>query len=417
MPAEPDAPPAEHRAPPARCPEPPWWGGALRRLLVASFTAIARSRFRVRASGLEHFTNRPATIFVSSHKSDWDLAVLCPTIYRARRGRGPVGRTAFAAAEPMFQPGYLASYVLGGRRPLCRLLHPLDLERVLFAMRAYPVPASSRRQLRAHLRTAASDWGDPPLGELLREPAELLPGSDPDESAGQALRYRHRPALDHQRGFSIFTDPWRRNLRAHHLAHIEHCLERFRELLRRGDDLFLAPEGRLNATGRPAGVRAGLARLALGLGREVTLLPVNITYDWLTTGRPGAFLRAGPELRGVDRWTRDELEERVTAAIARQTTVTLGQIVTELVSPNELVDSPALRDRALVRARELAQRGVAVDPDLLDPARGRHRWRRLIAATKRPTRAPGFDPWTCAANELRTALAWGAEGWRLEAGG
>lgn len=414
-------------------PRPPWWGRVLRRVLAQAFWLVGRTLFDVRVRGVERFGNRPATIVVCNHKTDFDVVLLAPTLYRASHGKGPIARLAFVAAERMFQPGYFSTYLVRRPRPLSRLLYGVNLSAVLQALHVYPIPKAHRRKLRAHLLEVLECAGDVPLGAITRRPPEeLIPGVSGEARIRAVLRWRHHEALDAEHDFSIFTPMWGKALRERHLDHILRCLVRFAAILDEGDPVFFAPEGDLSVDGGFGEIKAGLVRLIRMAEREVTLLPVNFTYDFMTTGRPTAFLSIGEELDDVKSRPREQVEADVERAITGLGVVTLSQLASRAVRQRiargeHAVDEDEWRGEVRREAERLAAHGFSVDGRLLqDDERFGARWRRFIGyglrkgllerrdvellpraqAVAGPPGVPQApsSPWTYGENELNTIL-------------
>ncbi|HEX7008385.1 MAG TPA: 1-acyl-sn-glycerol-3-phosphate acyltransferase [Phycisphaeraceae bacterium] len=414
----------------AACPDggaglvPPAWGRMLRVALARAFWLTGRSLFEVRVRGLEHFTNQPATLLVANHTSDFDTILLLPTLYFAHGGRGPIGRCAFAAGEHLFAPEYLATYVLRRLGRLRGWLYGVSLARILWALRAYPIPRARRRKLAVHLRSVRELVGDARLADVLAVPVErLLPRVCPQARIGDVMRWRYQEALDAEHGFSIFKPALARLLRRRQLRFIDACLGRLSAVLEAGDCLFIAPEGELSPDGSLGEFRAGLCRILERVEREVVILPINITYDWMTDGRPAAFLSLGRQIHCPPHCQRHRLKAQLAAAVASLHTVTLGQLVCQalmgcadgwdLRGRNEV----RLRKRVRAEAMELAQRGYQVDERLLTPGGFALRWERFLRYAQQrrwlgtPDQArdePAIDPlpWRYAVNELHSALNW-----------
>ncbi len=412
-------------------PEPPVWGQALRSLMPRAFRWVGHTALDVRIRGVEHFSNRPATLIVVNHKSNFDIVLLVPTLYLPWRGQGPMGRCAFVAGEHLFLPGYISEDLLAAPEPLRRLLYPVSVGPVLHGMGAYPVRQSDERQLVAHLRTIRALAGDVPLDRVFHEPPQAyLPGVPPGARVSDVLRARYHDALRTHYTFAIFQ-PWLRSeLRREHVRAIRTCLDRYASILNAGDALALAPEGTFEREGKFEQIKAGLGRVVDRVAREMTVLPVNITYDSMTSGRTTAFVSVGEELRGVERWPRRLLEARVDRAIRSLNTVNLSQLAAralreQAASGATEVEEAALKERIMKEAKLLAEKGeMAVDPRLLEAQSFERRWKRFLRYASRqrmldrvPRRRLSCNPagfttpptqppflWAYCANELDSAL-------------
>ena len=363
----------------------PAWGWALRRVLAHAFRCVSRSVFRVKVRGLDHFTNAPATLIVANHQSDYDTLVLLPSLYRAHHGRGPIGRVRFVAAEPMFQPAYVAMYLIR-RWPLLarRLLYPANLSSVLKGLGAYPIPSGADRKLNLHLRALFDRFGDQPLGELLEAPvSELFPDAPEELTINQALDFRWRDALDQRFHLDRFKSSWAHAAKALYLRDAQQSLDHFAGALARGDDVFIAPEGTLESDGQFLPVKAGVARLAQQAGRPVTFLPAKITYELMTTARPTAFVAVGQQHQDIDQMPRHEMENLTARSIVVLNTITLPQLAADaladtLESRSCTVDEQEFSAGLFDQARALHLRNLAVDDCLLQDQSFRRRWRRFI---------------------------------------
>lgn len=400
-----------------QAPQPPWWGKVLRRVLVVSFWLVGRTAFQVRVRGLEHFTNEPSTLIVTNHKSDFDLLLLIPALYRAYGGHGSIGRIAFVAAERMFQPSYFSTYLLPRPRWLSRLLYRVNLSAALQGLHAYPIAHARRRKLGAHLRALRDLLGNAPLEALFAQtPTDFLPGVSQGARIKDALRWRHVHALDVEYDFSIFKPELEKKLREHHLEGIFRDLSRFAALLDRGDSLFLAPEGNLSQDGSLGQLKAALPRLVGMTQAALKVLPVNFTYDTMTTGRATAFVSIGPQLDDVRHWPKAQLKTQIRQQIQSLGTITLPQLAAWCWSQHAGRGSIALSDFKACIAREamrLHQEGFLVDERLLNPPVFEMRVDQFLCYGRRKglfqlragelTHAP-VAPWEYCQNEFRSIV-------------
>jgi 1-acyl-sn-glycerol-3-phosphate acyltransferase len=358
----------------------------LRRTLALVFSLVGHLGFELRVRGLEHFSNSPSTLIVCNHKTDFDIVLLAPMLYWSHRGRGPIAQLAFVAAERMFQPAYFSDYLLPRPRWISRPLYPVNLSGVLKALHAYPIPRAYDRKLGAHLRQILTLKGDLPLEAVFREePHKFLPGVSRGARISEALQWIYHEPLYVEHPFSIVTPPLERELKAHHVNEILTSLARFAAILDEGQPVFLAPEGDLSPDGSFGEIRAALSRIVQMAEREPVLLPVNFTYDFMTSGRKTAFLTIGPELRGVKDWERERLERHVERTISLLGTVTLGQLAAEILrliasQGRSEIGEGELKAQIQHEATRLAfKEGCLVDERLLQAKAFERRWSRFAA--------------------------------------
>jgi 1-acyl-sn-glycerol-3-phosphate acyltransferase len=151
------------------------------------------------------------------------------------------------------------------------------------------------------------------------------------------------------------------------MPRIEAQLRRFAGLLDRGRDLYWTPEGGLGLDGHMDRFRAGFYRLVRASHAPLSVLPVAVFYDFMTTLRTRCFIRFGPELE-VDRGLgKAALELQAREAILRQMTINAGHLAAaalrELPADARLTRSE-LEDHLRQQARRFRVRGLVLDPRL-----------------------------------------------------
>ncbi len=157
---------------------------------------------------------------------------------------------------------------------------------------------------------------------------------------------------------------------------------------------------------------------------------MNLTYDFMTTGRERVFLTIGEEMHGVKDWPRQRLEQEIIRRISQLGTVTFSQLAAvslrELTAPGDAIVHEGELKRAIVqRAMRLVEAGYRVDPLLFSTEEFERRWKRFASYCDRhkllyfrgrwllydgkklfgdePTAR--VSPWVYAANELSTITA------------
>ncbi len=409
-------------------PHPPWWGKLIRYWLALSFPIAGHLLYDLTVVGLENFTNSPGTLIIANHKTDFDIVLLAPVIFWSHRGRGPAGRIAFVAAERMFLPGYLSDYILHRPDWLRRLIYPANLSAVLKAIRAYPIGYLHSRKLKAHLSAVLKTAGDIPIGAALSKPVtDVIPGVSPNTPISRILRWRHHTALDQEWEFSVLSPKLRKELRIQHIEEIISSLSQFAAILDEGDAVYLAPEGGLETDGKFNEAKAGLSRL-ISMARDPIVLPVNLTYDFMGTGRQSVFITIGKEMSGIKDLSARRIEQKVINAVSCLGTITFSQLAARgmrrLAESNPLVHVRDLQQEIIREARWLADSNHWVDQAIFDPAAFRRRWNKFVTycTQKKLLRFEGpwilydrdilfggyangrINPWEYAANELDAIL-------------
>lgn len=352
--------------------------------MYGCFMAVSRILLRVRVRGFENVQNLPGQLVAGTHKSDLDIVMVIPTLYWRHRCRGPIGRATLLAIEDLFLPGFVAGDALDGPAWLRRLLFAYNVGKTMTAMRWIPIALGRTRRLASHLREILDTHGDKELTEVFCDaPDALLPGIARGASVGDALRPEHLDALFRRCSFEVFREPIRSDLRARHRERIGAHLAAAGAVLDRGDVLVFSPQGLITGDGRIAKPKSGLSQIAGACHRDISVLPMGITYDSMRSGRAKAFLAFGASVPASRGLSREDLDDKVWRAMLSLTTVTLSQLAGRAIClrAREGKNSEtlgALRGEVAESARNLAARGLYVDPALLSPRGFAKEWRRLV---------------------------------------
>jgi len=402
------------------------------------FWVISRTLFRVRIRRTEAPEPGYATIYLGHHKSDMDGIIAMPMAYWSPHIGAEVARGGIVAGEHIFQPGFLAGYAVRNPRWLSFLLYPICVDKVMRAMGWHPIPQGRKRYLLSHFHDILSAEGDLTLSEVFRDgPARHVPGAAPDARIRSVLGWPYRDPLFTLCGFSIFRPDLRDALVQRHKDRVAASLAVYTAILNEGGALGISPHGFVSGDGRMSRIKSGLSQIIDSAEREVALIPANITYDFMSTGRKTAFPATGRILYRVNSWSRDRLEGEVRQAILAATTVTMGHLAAQVLRERatreeQEVDEAALRSEIRARAQRMADESYAVDERLLSPKPFRKRWGRFLAYCRRrglletrgsalrfdpaqvlvdPAKSGRVSPWVYALNELDALIeARSAEG-------
>ena len=110
------------------------------------------------------------------------------------------------------------------------------------------------------------------------------------------------------------------------LTNINQQLQVFGKILDDGGICMLAPEGQLSPDGRFWPVKSGLYRLVSMTSADVRVLPVNISYDFMSRGRMKIYMTIGKEICNLHDIGKIELEKRVQSSMGTLAPLTLGQL-------------------------------------------------------------------------------------------
>ncbi|HEY7346926.1 MAG TPA: hypothetical protein VH599_01310 [Ktedonobacterales bacterium] len=394
--------------------------------LVQNFLLLVfTGAMRTQVFGGEHYAP-PAqgTLLLCSHKRDWDPLLCAIKLYYQRGWLRPDGRRmAFVGREDMFSRGFLAEIVSYRDWPRWTmwLLDHITLTPIIGPLRAYPIVRLLEFSTRQYLFELRAEQGDLPLKEVF-SPAYLEQLDQWAEAAAKrSRRFRPRPSRE-LRLSDILTWDYREPLmsrlrrgallperyeayKTRQRAKIDRQLRTALGALARGDTLWLAPEGMITQDGAPRRVRESLHSLLAIMPPDTRILPVNVTYDFMTTDRMRACISVGPPLIRLERASdqreregrrpapssdpgrrladleRKALGQAVITAITGQTVVTMSMLGSRFLLERLQQEPPTfsfeMAHAALAQnVQLLAAQGIRLERGLGEP---RQRGRRLRA--------------------------------------
>ncbi len=372
-------------------------------LLQNLLLLVVKFKMGVQMYGSNHYSApAPATLLLNGHKRDWDIPVLTPRLYYHRGWWRPdKRRMAFAGREDIFIPGFAVELIGGWNWPrwMHHWLEYLSFESFLLGMRAYPIVRVREFSLHQYLVELQSEQGDLLLGEVFSN--EMLEQLD---RWGEALASRKRirpPRPSRELRISDVRDLRYRKVLMPYLRqrfllpqrYIEHKerqrrkiaqqLQGLADVLKRGDTLWLAPEGTLTPNGAVGRSRNGLVLLLDLMPPGTRTLPTNICYDFMTTGRMRACVAIGSALPISKSLPRADLLEQVRVAIALQTVVTMSMLGSTFLWERLQQEQPIFDfETALAaisqRIEALLRQSARLEQGLLRPASIRKRLRSFL---------------------------------------
>ncbi len=354
---------------------------------------VVKLRMRVQIVGGECYAPKgwhdapaaPATLLLNGHKRDWDMLVLAPHLYYLRGWWRPDGRRmAFAGREDMFTPGFFVEIVGGWEWPRWAqyLFERLSLRPIITPLRAYPILRVPQFSLRHYLFEVQREQGDLLLGDVLSE--EMLERLD-RQSAALARRKRNitpRPSRELHIsevltwGYRDALMPYLRQrfllpqryseYKERQRLKLARQLQALAGVLKRGDTLWLAPEGRITPDGAVRHILSGVGQLLALAPPGTRVLPTNISYDFMTTGRARVCISIGPPLTALERLSRAGLGERVKTAITRQTVVTMSMLGSSFLWERLQQGQPIFEAKTAYSALAQKMQALAMQPIILE---------------------------------------------------
>ena len=347
-------------------------------LLAMAFQMGTRLFYRIEVRGKMNFTRSPSTIIVINHRRDPDILILGPLVH-FRRWVWPENRPWFFTREDFFYRGGLAVYFrlrgLAGR-----LAFAINIGPLLRALQARPMHQLADTKMNQMLQEIQRAWGNLRLEQLVKPEAlerlALWLGQPKEALGSRSIRdlssWRYLKFLERAWDWGLIREERCRRIVEAQRALARKQIETFASLLRKGETLFLAPEGNTSLDGSMLPFKSVLYRVVRQSGSAVRFLPIHIVYDSMTTGRAKVFVTFAPEVP-ADNLPRNKMIEKVRQSLARAGVITMSQLgslfIMEAVrGGQETITRDCLREWLQGRARELSQNGANLDPRLLVPS-------------------------------------------------
>jgi 1-acyl-sn-glycerol-3-phosphate acyltransferase len=365
---------------------------------------VIKLNMRVQVFGGEYYAPpAPATLLISTHKRDWDPLICATHLYYQRGWWRPDGRRmAFVGREDMLSRGFLAEIVALWHWPRWAiwLLDHVNLSPIIGPLRAYPIARLLEYSTRQYLYELRQAEGNLPLVEVFSD--ELLDALDRWATllAKHSRRFHPRPSrtlsisdvltwdyrdalLERLRRRSLLPERYEA-YKTYQRAKITRQVRALLGALGRGDTLWLAPEGMITQDGAPRRVRESLHELLGMMPGDVRVLPVSVTYDFMTTDRMRACLSVGPALEGLRHLERADLGRAVITAITGQAVVTMSMLGSQFLWERWQHDQPIFTfedawSSLAQKMLKLARQGATLEQGLQDARRRQRRLRAFLA--------------------------------------
>lgn len=284
--------------------------------------------------------------------------------------------------------------------PIDRWVWSINLTGIMRAFSAYPMRRIPERLVIEILREVYAREGNIELSHVLntqwieRFRTRSRNNSAANFTLAQALGWRYRALLERKESLLMLNRAYLKKYKAIHTEAIEAQLDLFARILDRGGILMMMPEGTLSPDGSLSRIREGLHRIVSTSQADMRLLPVNITYDFMTPGRMTVFLNIGQETKGIRDLSKVALDSLTRNKILELHTITLGNLASrqllEKARENGVLDSSELASHLFQEAQGHASRGFRVDERLLREHSFNRRFQELIDyCVKRGILSPG----------------------------
>ncbi|MCF7890881.1 1-acyl-sn-glycerol-3-phosphate acyltransferase [Candidatus Bipolaricaulota bacterium] len=343
--------------------------------------------FDLQVDGLDNYSESPSSLVVANHKRDLDSVLIASILYYSNGLLPPSTPISFMADENLFQPGFLGNWIKGPRL-LKKALQPLSLGFILKKLHAHPIGKLDFHSVPVHdaLRIIKENDDDHELREIIKEEAleDLLESSSfgsPDMTISEFFEREGYPRkkIDSRN----FKSEFRKAVKKSKLGAVKDQLTKFIQLLNDGAMLYITPEGTLTQDGMLGPLKDSLLILIDEANTDVTVVPTNITYDFMNTGKTRIDVNIGEEMRGLEEYDRKERSSRLRKTILGLTTINLGQLASyHLKAAKEAgrdeIRLSEIQDKVLADLEYFERQNYNLDDQLSDRERIERRWRSFI---------------------------------------
>jgi hypothetical protein len=397
-----------------------------RLLLAGIFWIVMRLLWDVEIHGLEHAKSDRPIYFAMQHKRDLDPLIEAPTILAHHKWRSLAEDVHFALRGDAFLPGFLGIIV---RRPrwLSRFLRCLSLGTILRALGFRPLENLYILPTEMWIREWLAAQGDVSAGEVLTTAflAQIAVRSGEELSSLQArplshlLTWRYHDALQPWSTASIFTEAARPLARREALKQLKQELDELASWLARGKSLWGAPEGQLSEDGAMHSITSIPYRLLQKSPLETVVIPISISYDFMTTRRRRVFVNLASAIEQAPSLSTRALEACLHSTWRLSAYFTCTQLASGFIVQKLNATTPVFALDDLVaylhdQAIQLVRSGRCVDKRLLSPRKVRKLAKRFLGYLCHHHIVKSVEPqmWIPAITDLSVKVRPGDVGYR-----
>ncbi len=360
---------------------------AICRILLASAFWIAVNVFhRVEVHGLQNDNGMRPAYFAMCHRRDLDPMVEIPIVLGHRGWRALAGDVRFAMRSDAFSQGFLARIVLRPRW-FARFVRLIPLTAILRGLGVFPLENVHMRPAEVWIRDALVVAGDVEiedsltstfLQQVVRYPVEHggYSGQTKGCHLSHLLSWRYQQSLQGWQSVDIFREPLRSQMKRFVMAEARQELANIARYIQAGGSLWGAPEGGISSDGYIGAVTASAHRFVRDCPPVLCIVPISISYDFMTTRRSGIFVNVAPVIEHAPLLTQHVLDEQLRNAWRRHMHFTCTQLASGFLVQASRTGVLEFTLDDITRSVEqqasmLTQAGRLVDTQLLHPRTAR----------------------------------------------
>jgi 1-acyl-sn-glycerol-3-phosphate acyltransferase len=364
------------------------------RIVLASIFWVAVRLFHhVKVHGLERASGKHPSFYAMAHKRDLDPLVEVPSVLARRGWQALAGDVHFAMRGDAFTPGFLARLV-SYPRWFVRFLRLLSLGAILRRLGIRPLENLHVRPaevwIHEWLETQSDRRSDQVLTLTFLQHVAKMSGEDVQNlqalPLSHLLSWHFQEALQPWNSTDIFVESARRHMKRVVLKKLKQQLTDLAAWLSHGGSLWSAPEGQLSTDGTLGLLTPILHRLLQEGPPDTCVIPISITYDFMSSGRSGIFVNLAPPIASP--LPAKELETQLRHIWLLHACFSCTQLASGFLVEKQRAADPSftlddLASSIQQHAARLAEAGRFVDQRLLNPRTARKLARRYVDYTLR----------------------------------
>jgi 1-acyl-sn-glycerol-3-phosphate acyltransferase len=371
--------------------------GRLRRRLRRTVKEIAGNLmlfisaliFRVEINGRKNFNYSPGTVMACTHKSSTDIPVVIPRLYlwKFPRRMKQFHSIYEMTREDLFEDGFFINFVPAWNK-YRRFLTKINIGWYFDFLQARPIKTPDEQSASQLLHEAKRIYGNLPAVKILARDFRVRIFGDSADSPhlkiSDAILKADLTLLKEFFTPEMFAEPYAAETRKRHRETLIKQLREFTRLLERGETFFIHPEGEISLNGRYGKAKAALMRIVQNSRADITLLPVNVTYDFMDSIRPKAIVNIGEQVAKVNQLTKNELADLIDALLPALGSITMSGIASRSLmrladTGQDLVRRFQLRDLIWEDLSQLRPFKIHIDTQIYTRQSFEQRFDRFIA--------------------------------------
>jgi Acyltransferase len=335
---------------------------------------VTKIMYRVEIRGRKNYTFTPGTVMVCTHKRSSDIPVVLPRLYlwKFPRRMKEFHSLYEMTREDLFEDGFFINFVPKWNK-YRRILTRISLSGYFDMLQARPIKTPDEQTISQLLHETKRVHGNlmavTALAPLWRKRIFGDHADNPALTLADAIFQADLAIMQEFATPEMFNEPYAAEIRKRHRETLIKQMREFTRLLERGDTFFIHPEGEISLNGNYGKTKAALMRIVQNSRADITMLPVNVTYDYMDSIRPKAIANIGEQIQKVNQISKIDLANLIDAKLPALGLITMSGLgsraILRLAEKGEkVIRRFQLRDIIWEDLNYLRDKGAAIDSQI-----------------------------------------------------